>query len=134
MISWGYQKHPKQKQIEKALQYARKWRVTANVKKCAVVVCNEDKVTPVNFKRKWGEDELKIIDQHTYLGVEISKDCSWNAHIAKVIGKGQSQVDKMDAILTDTHLDSRIERCILVNVIVPKLEYAGNYGKGFGIS
>ena len=31
-----------QKQIEKALEYARKWRVTANVKKCAVVVCNED--------------------------------------------------------------------------------------------
>ena len=31
-----------QKQIEKALEYTRKWRVTANVKKCAVVVCNED--------------------------------------------------------------------------------------------
>ena len=42
-----------QKQIQKALEYARKWRVTANVKKCAevavvlvvlvvlvVVVCN----------------------------------------------------------------------------------------------
>ena len=27
-------------------------------------------------------------------------------------------------ILGDSHLDSRIERCILMNVIVPKLEYA----------
>ena len=26
------------KQIEKALEYTRKWRVTANVQKCAVVV------------------------------------------------------------------------------------------------
>ena len=32
-----------QKQIEKALEYTRKWRVTANVSKCAVLVCNEDK-------------------------------------------------------------------------------------------
>ena len=29
------------KQAEKALEYTRKWRMTANVKKCAVVVCNE---------------------------------------------------------------------------------------------
>ena len=33
-----------QKQIDKALEHTRKWRVTANVKKCAVVICNEDKV------------------------------------------------------------------------------------------
>ena len=62
-----------QKQEEKALEYTRKWRVTANVKKCAVIVCNEDKVNPVPFKWKWGEDGLSIADQYTYLGVEISK-------------------------------------------------------------
>ena len=86
-----------QQQIEKALDYTREWRVAADVKKCAVVVCNEDKVNPVNFKRKWGEDELPIVDQYTYLGVEISKDCSWDAHIANITGKGKSQVGKMDA-------------------------------------
>ena len=55
--------------------------MTANVKKCAVVVCNEDKVHSVNFKWKWGEDKLPTADQYIYLGVEISKDCSWDAHI-----------------------------------------------------
>ena len=30
-----------QKQIEKALEYTRKSRVTANVRKCSVVVCND---------------------------------------------------------------------------------------------
>ena len=86
--------------------------MTANVKKCAVVVCNEDKVNPVKFNWKWGEDELPIVDQYTHLGVEISKDCSWDARIAKVIGKGKSQVGKMDAILTDPHLDTRTKVCI----------------------
>ena len=37
----------------------------------------------------------------------------------------------MDAILTtDSHLDTRIKRCILTNVIVPKLEYAGEVWEG----
>ena len=54
--------------------------MTANAKKCAVLVCNEDKVNPVTFKRKWGEDELPIADQYTYLGVDISKECSSDAH------------------------------------------------------
>ena len=31
----------------------------------------------------------------------------------------------MDAILTDSHVDTRTKRCVLMNVIVPKLEYAG---------
>ena len=73
---------------------------------------------------------MPIADQYTYLGVEISKECSWDAHIAKVIGKGKAHVGKMDAILTDSHLDSRIKRCILINVIVPKLEYAGELWEG----
>ena len=52
-----------QRQIEKALEYTSKWRVTANVSKCAVLVCNEDKKNPVEFKWKWGEEELPIVDQ-----------------------------------------------------------------------
>ena len=47
--------------------------MTANVKKCAVVVCNEDKVNPVTFKWNWGKDALPIADQYAYLSVEISK-------------------------------------------------------------
>ena len=36
----------------------------------------------------------------------------------------------MDAIPTDPHLDTRIKRCILMNVIVPKLEYEGEVWEG----
>ena len=39
-----------QERIEKALEYTRKWRVTANVSKCAVLVCNENKKKTVEFK------------------------------------------------------------------------------------
>ena len=50
-----------QEQIGKALDFTRKWRVTANVNKCAVLACNEGKQKPVEFKWKWGGDELPIV-------------------------------------------------------------------------
>ena len=45
-----------QKQIAKALEPTRKWRVTANAKKRAVrvVVCNDDGENPVSFKQRRG--------------------------------------------------------------------------------
>ena len=43
----------------------------SNVNKRAVLVCNEDNKNPVEFKWKWGEEELPIVDQYTYHDVEI---------------------------------------------------------------
>ena len=36
----------------------------------------------------------------------------------------------MDAIRTDPHLDTRIKMCILINVIVPKFDCAGEVWEG----
>ena len=47
--------------------------------------------------------------------VEISTDWSWDAHTAKIIGKGRSHVGKMDATLTDSHLDTREQIRIMMN-------------------
>lgn len=78
-----------QKQTEEALEYTGKWRVTADASKCAVDVCNADRESPVDIKRKWGEEGLPI-DQYTQLVVEISTNCSWDAYINEVIGKGEA--------------------------------------------
>ena len=82
-------------------------------------------MNPVTFKWKWGENELPIADQYMCLDVENSTERSWDAHTAKVTGKGKAHVGKVDAILSDSHLDTinRIKTCILINV-VPKLECA----------
>ena len=47
----------------------------------------------------------------------------------KVTEKGKAQIGRMDVILRDSHLDTRIKRCILIDVIVPKLEYADGRGR-----
>ena len=51
-------------------------------------------------------------------------------YYSEVLAKGKSHVGKMDAIVTYSRLDCRIKRCILMNVIAPKLEYAGEVWGG----
>lgn len=43
----------------------------------------------------------------------------------EVIETGKAQMGKTDVILGDTHLDTWIKTYILMNMITPKLEYAG---------
>ena len=61
----------------------------------------------------------------THLDVEISRDCSWDTRVAKAVGKGRAHAGKMDAILTVSHLDTRMKRGVLMNVVVIKLKHAG---------
>ena len=69
--------------------------MTANVKKCAAVVCNEDRVIPASLRWKRAKDNLPIVDQNTHLGMEISEDCSCDTHMAKVTGRGEAHVGKI---------------------------------------
>ena len=56
----------------------------------------------VEFKWKWGEEELPIVDRYTYLGVEISRNCSWDADINNVIEGDKAQIGWMHVILGGT--------------------------------
>ena len=64
----------------------------------------------VTFKRKWGQDELPVVNQHTGLDVEISRKTSLDMHTNKenVIGKGKAHSGNTDEILTDPNLDTKI--------------------------
>ncbi|CAB1116628.1 unnamed protein product [Ectocarpus sp. CCAP 1310/34] len=87
-----------QLQIDAAKKFTDKWRLSANVKKSAVMVCNENKEEPVEHRWKWGIEEIAVVDQYTYLGVEIAKDCSWNAHMSKGAEKGKARAGKLHPI------------------------------------
>ena len=75
--------------------------MTADGKRHAVVVCNEDKENAVTFKWKPG-DELPIAHQCTYLGIDISKYCSWGAHTAKILVNDKLSTRRQDGC--DPHL------------------------------
>ncbi|CAB1121545.1 unnamed protein product [Ectocarpus sp. CCAP 1310/34] len=99
--------------IDAAEKVTDTWRLSANVQKSAVMLCNENKEEPVEHRWKWGIEEIAVVDQYTYLGVEIAKDCSWNAHMSKVAEKGKARAGKLHPILANRHLDTRSKLKIL---------------------
>lgn len=110
-----------QKQIDVALGYTRKCRLSANVGKCAVVVCDEDEENPVEFRWKWGEEELPVgkllPGSRNFEGVLVGRTHSkgeWE-------GSSPGRQDGRDPY-TDPHLDTEIKKMYLLNVIVPTLE------------
>ena len=57
-------------------------------------------------------------------------DFFWDTNIPKVMGKGKAHLGKVDAILTNSHLDTKINMCILMKGMVQKLEHAGEIWEG----
>ena len=68
--------------------------------------------------------------QWSYIGVEIAKDCSWDARMSKVAEKGKARAGKLHSILANRQLDTRIKLTVLCSVIVPPLEHAGEVWEG----
>lgn len=46
------------------------------------------------------------------------------------IEKGTAEIGRVDAIRRHPHLETRIKRCILTDVIVPKLEHVEEVWEG----
>ena len=76
------------KQLEKELEYTKKWTLTANVKTCIAAVCNDDKVNAVSSDCKWDNQELPILDQNKHFDVKTANHCTWDSHTEKVLANG----------------------------------------------
>jgi len=72
-------------QSEKGLQnslnalygYCRKWKLCINTEKTKVVHFHKGKRKQDKYVWKWGADELKLVDDYTYLGVTLKNDCKF---------------------------------------------------------
>lgn len=84
----------------------KKWRLSANVKKFSVMVCNDSKVEEVDLKWKCGDKQLQRVDQYPYLGVECSEDCMWGVDVKNVTDKGKARPGQFHLILADRHLNT----------------------------
>ena len=71
-----------QKLIDIVPNYTKHWRFEANVKKCAVVIFS--KVGKVSGGWVWGGESLSVSDSYCYLGIEFSKDGSWDEYIKQL--------------------------------------------------
>ena len=69
------------------------------------------KESQVKHKERWGDEELPIVVQHTYLGVQQNINArSWDEHTNTVLKRCEEQLGKMDVTPRDSYVNSRIKR------------------------
>ena len=79
-----------------------RWRLKANVSKCAVVVFSKSKV-PGSWT--WGEHTIPQASSYCYLGIDFTSDCGWDTHVKRMISNGRKKVNQLHSIISNRSIN-----------------------------
>ena len=116
-----------QKLIDVVHRFCNRWRLRANVSKCAVMVFSRNMV---EGDWMWGKHKLPNVSSYTYLGVEFSYNGAWDLHLKKVIKTGREKVNKLHSIISNRDINLSARRLLLLSVIRPSIEYGSEIWEG----
>ena len=75
-----------QADLDKLTEWQDKWQMDFNAKKCYVLRITHAK-QPQKYTYTLNNTELQETQTHTYLGVDLSHDLTWNSHINRIATK-----------------------------------------------
>lgn len=110
-----------QADLTRIVQWCDKWKMQLNVKKCV----------HVSFTKKKKKDEARyflnghVIDHQSmykYLGVTLTSDCSWNAHVHAVVAKAARALNFIQRNLRSS--PAVLKSTAYISFVCPILEYA----------
>ena len=79
------------------------------------------KITPPISENKMGDDTLTAVSHHPYLGIELSKDLIWVAHINQVSNKANRTMGLLQRNLYTC--SQSVKENAYKSLVRPKLEY-----------
>ena len=106
-----------QKLIDVVHKFCNRWKLKANVSKCAVVVFSKSKV-PGSWT--WGEH---TIPSSCYLGIDFTSDGGWDTHVKRVIRNGRKKVNQLHSIISNRNTNLSAQSLLLLSVLRPSIEY-----------
>ena len=75
-----------QHDLDTLVQWESDWQLSFNPAKCHVMRLTHAK-SPKHYTYKLGESVLSEVTGHPYLGIHISNDLTWNAHVNQMVSK-----------------------------------------------
>ena len=80
-----------QEDLDELSQWCRKWHMSINVKKCAVMRMTRQKCSAIPTYYLHNLD-VPVVQNFKYLGVYISNTCNWQDHIQYVVSRGNQML------------------------------------------
>ena len=90
-----------QKLIDVVHKFCNRWRLKANVSKCAVVIFSKSKVSG---SWTWGEHTIPQASSYCYLGIDFTSDGGWDTHVKRVISNGKKKVNQLHSIICNRNI------------------------------
>jgi hypothetical protein len=71
----------------------------------------------------WGDEVVPQVTDYKYLGVVLSADCKWRAHVQYVLDKAEKTVHSLGSILHNKRVSTAVRRVVLQAVLRPVVEH-----------
>lgn len=115
--------HRLQQDLDKFSSWSKDWQIDLNAPKCSsMVVTNKRKV--VQFCYVIDGTPLKLVKEHSYLGVTITSKLSWTTHINNIVCKAYKILGLIRRHLYDC--DTKTKDTAYKSLVRPCLEYASS--------
>ncbi|KAG1684579.1 hypothetical protein GQR58_009384 [Nymphon striatum] len=110
-----------QRDLDRLGIWAKDWQMVFNPTKCYKMSANRKK-SPILKDYFLYNQKLSPVKEHSYLGVRLSDDLRWNAHINKIVKKANSTLGFVKRNLYSC--SEQTKHAAYVTIVRPHLEYA----------
>ena len=110
-----------QNDLSMMCSWAKDWQMLFNADKCSLLTVTR-KRNPLRFTYNIHGKNLKLVEHHPYLGLELDKDLNWNHHAANTVNKAQRLLNLLRRNLSGCSADTK--GLAYKALVRPVLEYA----------
>jgi hypothetical protein len=108
--------------LSKISDWAKRWLVTFNVKKTESIIFFVKRFKPHHPDLFFDNKKIVEVLQHTHLGVKLTTNLSWKAHIVNIFEKANKKLNMLKGL---KYKISRDTLCKLYKSLIrPVMEYA----------
>ena len=112
-----------QTDVNKVNKWINDAGLSLNASKCKVVVFSRKHVRPV-ISLSVGSSIIPVVDSTCYLGVTLSNDLKWNAHISRTCAKARQQLGVIHRHFNQA--DSTTLLHLYGTLVLPTLDYCSS--------
>ena len=102
--------------------WSREWLVNFSAPKTKSLIISNKHYTHEHPRLFLHNQEIKEVSQHKHLGVTLSSNLRWNAHLDDIVSKCTKKLDMMRAL--KFKLDRKSLEIIFFSFILPVIDYA----------
>jgi len=115
--------HTLQEDLDKLMKWEHLWDMEFNPSKCQVLNITRNK-SKFSFNYRLHGQILETVDNAKYLGVDISKDLSWNTHINRITNNANKSLGFLRRNIQTRN--SNIRQLAYKTIVRPQVEYASS--------